>query len=122
MNTPYTEWGGDQLHGRYRVIKPVWVRLDAICARVPGQPHHVVPDGLDMTGEVPGRLHGWFSSALGDWLGLVDFEVPFADSRARADGRGRKVHLVDQLVPAYALRRRGEPDERGQDGSTGPGA
>lgn len=24
---------------------------------------------LGHDGEVPGRLHGWFSTALGDWLG-----------------------------------------------------
>jgi hypothetical protein len=109
LNTPYTEWEGDQVHGQHRKIKPVWVRLDAICGRLPGQPHHVVPDGLDMTGEVPGRLHGWFSSALGDWLAIVDFEVPYAD------GRRTKVELVDQLVPAWALRRRDEPGQAGAD-------
>lgn len=53
-----------------------------------------------MTGEVPGRLHGWFRTVKGDWLGVVDYEIPYAD------GRRDTVHLVDQLVPEYALRQR----------------
>jgi hypothetical protein len=33
-------------------------------------------------------------------LGVVDYEIPYAD------GRRDTVHLIDQLVPGYALRRR----------------
>jgi hypothetical protein len=45
------------------------VRLDAIYARVPGAPSHVIDTGPDMTGEAPRRLHGWFPTVKGDWLG-----------------------------------------------------
>jgi len=100
LHSPYTRFTGDDDHGRVPVITPVWVRLDAIYLRVPGAPTHTVATGLDMTGEVPGRLTGWFSTAKGDWLGVVDFEIPYADPRRT------KLEVVDQLVPAYALRRR----------------
>jgi hypothetical protein len=33
-------------------------------------------------------------------IGVVDYEIPYAD------GRRDTVHLADQLVPRYALRRR----------------
>ncbi|MGA6168369.1 hypothetical protein [Amycolatopsis magusensis] len=94
LHTPYTRWTEDQLP----VITAVWVRLDAIYVRVPGAPSHEVATGLDLTGEVPGRLHGWLASVKGDWLGVVDFEIPYED------GRSDKLALVDQLVPASALR------------------
>ncbi|NKQ51456.1 hypothetical protein HFP15_01010 [Amycolatopsis sp. K13G38] len=100
MITPYTRWYGDDKHGRLRVITPVWVRLDAIYLRIPGAPSHVVVTGLDMSGEVPGRLHGWFPTLKGDWLGVVDFEIPYGDEHKRP------LCLVDQLVAAYALRPR----------------
>ena len=38
----------------------VWVRLDALFARVPDASRHVIETGLDLTGEVQGRLHGRF--------------------------------------------------------------
>lgn len=100
VNTPYTRWTGDTLHGKRRILTSVWVRLAAICIRAPDAPLETVVTGLDMTGEVPGRLHGWFRTVKGDWLGVVDYEIPYAD------GRRDTVHLVDQLVPEYALRRR----------------
>jgi hypothetical protein len=43
----------------------------------------------------------------------VDYEVPYADGRAQVDGRARKVRLVDQLVPGYALRHRETADSQG---------
>ena len=104
MITPYTRWFGDGLHGRSRVLTPVWVRLDAIYVRVPGAPSHVVVTGLRMSGEVPGRLHGWFPTVQGDWLGVVDFEIPYADERQSP------LQVVDQLVAAYALRPKNGPE------------
>jgi hypothetical protein len=80
----------------------VWVRLNVLFARMPGQPRSVVPDGLELTGEVPGLLHGWFQSVDGDWIGVVNFDITYAD------GRKRTVSLRDQLVPRHALRPRGE--------------
>jgi hypothetical protein len=38
-------------------------------------------------------------------LGVVNCEISYAD------GRRNKLDLVDQLVPGYAMRPRGEPDE-----------
>lgn len=81
-------------------LTAVWVVLDGICVRVPGAPSHVAPDGLDMTGQVPGLLSAWHKTVKGDWLGLVNFSVPYAD------GRRHKLRLSNQLVPAYALRPR----------------
>ncbi|WP_326960526.1 hypothetical protein [Amycolatopsis sp. NBC_01286] len=107
MDTPYTRWDGDNLHGRSKILTPVWVRLDAIFVRIKGAPEHAVDGGLDFTGEVPGLLHGWWPTHRGHWLGVVDYEIPFAD------GRPRTIRAVDQLVPLYVLRPRGEPDETG---------
>lgn len=69
--------------------------------RIPSAPRHVIETGLDLTGEVQGRLHGRFPSVEGDWLGVVNYEIPYAD------GRRNKLQLVDQLVPFSALRKRG---------------
>jgi hypothetical protein len=54
---------------------------------------------LDLQGQVQGRLHGRFPSVDGDWIGVVNYEIPYAD------GRRNKLHVVDQLVPFYALRK-----------------
>lgn len=86
-------------------LTPVWVLLDALCVRVPGMPHRLVPDGVDMTGRVRGLLVSWHATAKGDWLALVNFSVPYADEH-----RG-KLKLTHQLVPAYALQPR-EQDNR----------
>ena len=57
-------------------------------------------NALDTSAEVPGTLRQWLRSRGGEWLGLVDYEIPFAN------GRHRGVYLVQQLLPAYALRPR----------------
>ncbi|SMD27357.1 hypothetical protein SAMN05661093_10960 [Kibdelosporangium aridum] len=59
-----------------------------------------ISDGLDMTGEVHGHLTGWWRTVKGDWLGLVNYAIPYAD------GRRHTLQLTDQLVPGYALRKR----------------
>jgi hypothetical protein len=74
--------------------------LDRLFVRNPDAPRHVIETGLDLTGRVQGRLHGRFPSVEGDWLGVVNYEIPYAD------GRRDKVQLVDQLLPFYALQRR----------------
>lgn len=90
-----------EVHGPLPQSKTaVWVRLDYICIRPDAAPHKVVPDGLDMTGAVPGLLRRWHRTVNGDWLGVVNFHVPYAD------GRRDRLYLADQLVPAYALRPR----------------
>lgn len=103
QHSKYTEWDGDAVHGRHPKTRSVWVRLDAICARIPGQPHRVVPDGLDMNGEAPGLLTSWFETVKGDWLGVVTYRIPYADRHLGG------LDLRDQLVPSYALRERAEP-------------
>lgn len=60
-------------------------------------PHH---NALDTRAEVPGYLQQWLRTGGGEWLGLVDYEVPFAD------GRKKGVYLTQQLLPAHALRPR----------------
>jgi hypothetical protein len=44
-------------------------------------------------------LH-WLRSKGGEWLGLVDYQLPFADKSRKP------VYLERQLVLAYALRPR----------------
>lgn len=81
-------------------LRAVWVNLDKICIRPNNEPSRVVPDGLDMTGQVRGLLREWHRTARGDWLGVVNFKIPYAD------GRQHRLLLSNQLVPAYALRPR----------------
>ena len=38
-------------------------------------------NALDTAAEVPGLLRQWLRSSGGEWLGLVDYEIPFADGR-----------------------------------------
>ena len=33
INTPFTEWEGDDVHGRRPVTKPCWVSLDGLYVR-----------------------------------------------------------------------------------------
>ncbi|SDJ22105.1 hypothetical protein SAMN05192558_109310 [Actinokineospora alba] len=97
LNTPYTRLIGDRLHGTTPELTPAWVRLDAICVPRSGVPSVAVADGLLMSGTVPGFVHGWFRASTGEWLGVVNYEVRYAD------GRRESVWLTDQLVPGYAL-------------------
>ncbi|MET9631637.1 hypothetical protein ABZX92_29655 [Lentzea sp. NPDC006480] len=100
LNSPFTTWEGDTVHGRRAVLTGVSVSLDKLFARKPGADRHVIATGLDLTGEVHGRLHGRFPSIEGDWLGVVNYEISYAD------GRREQLHLVDQLVPFHVLRLR----------------
>ncbi len=100
ITSPFTRWSGDDVHGKRPVLTPVWVRLDLLFVRSPDAPRHVIVEGLDLTGEVHGRLHGRFPSIDGLWCGVVDYEIPYAD------GRRDKLDLTDQLLPFYALRER----------------
>lgn len=100
LNSPFIVWEGGSVHGRRAVVTAVGVRLDRLFARAPGASRHVIPTGLDLTGEVQGRLHGRFPSVEGDWLGMVNYEISYAD------GRREKLYLADQLVPFHVLRKR----------------
>lgn len=90
-------------HPEPRPLTAVWVLLDAICPRDPGAPRRMVANGLDMDRRVPGILSAWYKTVRGDWLGLVTFSVPYADEHRK------KLHLTNQLVPAYAIRPRMPP-------------
>ncbi|GAB3437400.1 hypothetical protein [Actinophytocola sediminis] len=105
IETPHTRWVGDEMHGHSPDLTPVWVRLDVTFPRGPDAPRRTVPDGLDLHGNVRGLLSGWLRRKEGDWLGVVNFAVPYAD------GRRNGPFLRDQLVPAEALtpRRDHEP-------------
>jgi len=98
INSPYTEWTGDTVHGRRPVYKPCRVDLSRLYAPDPDRPRRVVPDGLDLTGTVEAALTGWFPSAAGGFLGVVQFALPYAD------GRRDTIHVVDQLVPDHMIR------------------
>jgi hypothetical protein len=105
LETPYTRWIGDRLHGRQRaVLAEVWVRLEVISGILPGAPYENIVDGLDMRGEVPGMVTGYFRGSRGEWLVVVSYEIPYVD------GRGRKVRVEDQLVSFSAVRRREASD------------
>lgn len=99
LNSPYTIWEGDDVHGRRPVVTAVTVQLDHLFARPPGAPRHVIPTGLDLTGTVRGVIHGRFPGAEGDWLGVANYQIGYAD------GRRQRLHVVDQLVPFWALRK-----------------
>ncbi|MFD9701305.1 hypothetical protein [Lentzea sp. NPDC059081] len=100
LHSPFTVWEGDDIHGHRPVLTGVSVRLDHLFARPPGARRHVIETGLDLTGEVQGCLHGRFPGVEGDWLGVVNYEIGYAD------GRRDKLRLVDQLVPFHVLRKR----------------
>ena len=82
--------------------RPVWVKLAALSirrpdARAPEQPPR---NSLDMTAETSGLLQQWLRTSTGEWIGIVDYEVPFANNERKP------LWLEGQLVPAYALRPR----------------
>ena len=106
LSSPYTRWEGDQDHGRYPVLTPAWVQLDSLYVPPAGALRHVVPDGLDLVGHVPALVSGWFRDVRGGWLAVVNYHIGYAD------GRRDRVQLVDQLVPAHALRRRDDNTPR----------
>lgn len=60
----------------------------------------VIPTGLDLTGTAKGVIHGRFPGAEGEWLGVANYEIGYAD------GRRNKLYVVDQLVPFWALTKR----------------
>jgi hypothetical protein len=81
--------------------RPVWVHLEKVC---PHDPAHArtITDGLDMTGRARGMLLDWHRSARGEWLGVVHYQVHYAD------GRPKPLIFRDQLVPLHALEQRAD--------------
>jgi hypothetical protein len=62
---------------RHHLRRPAFVRVDIAAAhpRLPDAPRRVVGYGLDPTGRGPGLLHHWYEAAVGDWYGIVDYEI-----------------------------------------------
>ena len=100
LESPYTNWEGDEVHGRRPVLTGVWVRLDDLFPLDPNVPQRVIETGLDLSGHVSGVLHGRFPSVNGQWLGVVNYSIAYAD------GRRSKLRVTNQLVPFNALRQR----------------
>lgn len=53
--------------------RPVWVGLRRVFPA--GAPRTSVPDGLDLTGTVPGTLSKWIATNTGHWVGWVAFTL-----------------------------------------------
>jgi hypothetical protein len=51
-------------------------------------------------GQGAGPAPRTLSDVVGDWLGVVNYEISYAD------GRPEKLQLADQLVPFHVLRKR----------------
>jgi len=75
---------------------PVWVDLTRLFRHEPEHARSVY-DGLDMTGSARGFLIERVRAGLGDWLGVVNYQLHYTD------GRPQPVIFNEQLVPFYAL-------------------
>lgn len=86
-----------------RLNRPVWVKLSLVFRQTRFPPARFRPDDrtVDVSGEAPGTLHGWYRATTGEWFGLVSYSI-IRTTRRPTDF----VQLVDQLVPAEALRPR----------------
>jgi hypothetical protein len=104
LETPYTRWQGDELHGKTPKLTKVTVDLRRMFDRP--EMRSTVPDGLDLDTVVPGLLSGWLRSVDGLWLGVVNYALTYTD------GRRREVVLKDQLVAEYALAARSKNGSR----------
>jgi hypothetical protein len=81
--------------------RPVWVHLDLLFDHDAARDQAVV-DGLDLTGRTRGMLLGWRRGSRGDWLGIVTYQIHYAD------GRPQPTLWSDQLVPVTALSKRAD--------------
>ncbi len=82
----------------------VWVDLEKLVPPDPEIRGQAVVGGLDLSGRTQGVLTGWRRSCRGDWVGVVDFHVHYAN------GGTESVFWRQQLVPAYALSPCEDPD------------
>lgn len=81
--------------------RPVWVHLDLLFGHDPARDQAVV-DGLELTGRARGMLLGWRRGSRGDWLGVVTYQIHYAD------GRPQPTVWSEQLVPVTALSKRAD--------------
>ncbi|KJK40102.1 hypothetical protein UK23_40510 [Lentzea aerocolonigenes] len=100
LNSPYTIWEGDDVHGRRPVLTGVSVSLNRLFSRGPAARRHIIPTGLDLSSPTNGQLHGRFPGVEGNWLGVVNYSISYADSHLKP------LQVFDQLVPFWALRLR----------------
>src|SRR3954462_3944652 len=96
---------------RRRLNRPVWVKLSLVHRQTRFPPARFRWDDrtVEVAGEAPGTLHGWYRSTTGEWFGLVSYAGRYADRPPPAE-----LELTDQLVPAEALRPRTYGRERRQ--------
>jgi hypothetical protein len=78
---------------------PVWVDLERLFRHEPEHARSVY-DGLDTTGRARGFLTERVRAGLVDWLGVVNYQLHYAD------GRPQPVIFNEQFVPFYALQPR----------------
>ena len=86
------------------------IGLDALFVRLPGAPTHVIDTGLDLTGEAPGRLHGWFPTVKVDGSGLSNTR-----SATRMDGANKSNPSTSSCRPTHY-----DPTEKANTGSQAP--
>ena len=86
--------------GRRPVQRPVWVDLDALFGSPPEDAARLVPDGLELTGEVRGLLHYWARASDGRWLAVVSFRLPYRPDNRNSPG----LEVRWTPVPAASVR------------------
>ncbi|AGM10124.1 hypothetical protein [Amycolatopsis keratiniphila] len=79
---------------------PVWVDLRHVFPV--GTPIASMPDGLDLTGMVPGLLSVWSATTTGHWAGLVSFML---DTPGSGGTPQRQWILSDALHPRSEVGR-----------------
>lgn len=85
---------------------PVWVNLDRLFPRFPDMPRHANGAGVVFSGVVPGVLHQRYPAVTGEWMGLVDFVVAYADGRPSLEMKAQLVPFGRE--PDWILRERDE--------------
>ena len=98
--------GGEGITGGQAVrARAVWIDLDVAFPLPPDHRRRVIPDGLELTGRVPGMLKRWVRGSRGEWYGVVWVLI--------SDGAGDvRLTLDDQLVASAALTPRPASGQR----------
>ncbi|MGQ0480975.1 MAG: hypothetical protein ACT4O0_08110 [Pseudonocardia sp.] len=74
----------------------MWVDLDQLFAHGSARDQAVFY-GLALTGRARRLLLDWHRGSRGDWLGVVNYQIHYAD------GRPQPMIWTEQLLPAAAL-------------------
>jgi|RhiMethySRZTD1v2_1073278.scaffolds.fasta_scaffold2345246_1 hypothetical protein len=68
-------WGADLTASARRFLgRRVWVDLDRLYGPPPADTPPG-PEGLVLSGKVPGMLKSWIRARDGRWIGVVDFGI-----------------------------------------------